>query len=68
MNDVAGDLRAVKLTDYARRYAEHAMNYIGPCPWNPFPRNSHWGRMIDDAYRRDELCRRRAIFQSEGNT
>lgn len=43
---------------YAQRYAEHLIHYIGPCPWNSFPRDSLWGRALDEQYHQDETRRR----------
>ena len=34
------------------------------CPWNPFPRDSEWGRKIDDWYRTDTM-RQRAAYREQ---
>ncbi len=44
----------------AMRNAVAAMlDYIPPCPWNPFPLDCKWGRMIEDEYRREQIRKRR---------
>lgn len=45
---------------YGRAFA----SYIGPCPWNPFPRSSEWGRKIEEYYREDQTRRRAALEAS----
>lgn len=43
----------------AMKNAARAMiDYIEPCPWNPFPRDSPWGREIERQYRKDQIARR----------
>jgi hypothetical protein len=44
---------------YWLAYAQAQIDYVGPCPWNPFPRTSPWGRGIDESYRRQQIARRR---------
>lgn len=41
-----------------KKYAESLIGYISPCPWNPFPRDSKWGRQIEEQYRRDQINKR----------
>lgn len=41
-------------------YGRVLQERIPPCPWNPFPRDSDWGREIERHYVEAELKRRRA--------
>lgn len=51
-----------------KQYGEHLSSYIGPRPWDPFPRTSEWGRQIDKAYREDQLRRRASPLSDGGQT
>lgn len=42
-------------------------DYIPPCPWNPFPRDSPWGRKIEFAYRLDQHHKRRRLALKESS-
>lgn len=34
---------------------------VEPCPWNPFPPDSHWGREIENRYQEDRRRQRREV-------
>lgn len=44
-----------------KKYAEAMINYIPPCPWNPFPISSKWGRQIEEQYRKDQIAKRLGV-------
>lgn len=48
----------MKLTKAERRamerFAAALIERIPPCPWNPFPRDSEWGRKIEAYWQRDQ--------------
>lgn len=46
--------------DDMRRYAQAVEDaWIEPCPWNPFPSESPWGRAIEEGYRKRVIARRK---------
>ena len=59
----------MKLTDAEiramKRFASSMADHIPPCPWNPFPRNSEWGRKIEAYWRRYQLAALRALASGE---
>lgn len=48
-----------------KKYAEAMIDYIPPCPWNPFPRTSKWGRQIEEQYRRDQIAKRLGLAEDD---
>lgn len=60
----------MKLTDAEiramKRFASSMADHIPPCPWNPFPLDSEWGRKIEADWRRNQLYGRQALNTSKG--
>lgn len=48
-------------TEAMKKYAETMIDYIPPCPWNPFPRDSEWGQQIERGWRKFQASKRRRI-------
>lgn len=53
--DSTADIRGRDLSDIAQAISER----VPPCPWNPFPWDSPWGREIERRYQEEQRRQRR---------